>query len=159
MKNNEISSGTLYEILILLVGISKKFHEMENMPIEMGDGEELYPSELHVIEAIGNKRGKNVTELSKIFQITKGAVSQVVNKLYEKGFIHKERNEKYGKEIILSLTEKGQIAFEIQDKLHKRIEGEFLDHFKGFKPEEIESFLQILFEVDHFIDNFLREIE
>ena len=33
--------------------------------------------------------------ISKKFQITKGAVSQVVNKLFEKGYLKKERKEGY----------------------------------------------------------------
>jgi DNA-binding MarR family transcriptional regulator len=157
-KNNEISHETLYKILICFVRITQKFHEMEKMRIDMGDGDAIYPSEFHVIEAIGSNHAKNVTELSKRLQITKGAVSQVVNKLHEKGFVNKERNKEYGKEIILSLTEKGWLAFQIQDKLHKRMESEFMDHFEGFKPEQIDSFLQILVKVEEFIDTFLREM-
>jgi len=157
MNNDEITHETLYKILIQVLRTTKKFNELERMSIDIGNGEKLYPSEFHIIEAIGNNRGNKVTELSQKFGITKGAVSQVVNKLYEKGYVHKERNIKFGKEIILSLTEKGQNAFEIQAKLHRKMETEFIKYLKSFEPEQIDSFIQILAKIEEYIDAFLRD--
>ncbi|HEX7468801.1 MAG TPA: hypothetical protein VF324_09490, partial [Methanobacterium sp.] len=77
MKNNEIASEALFKIMVLFLRITKKFHELEKVSIDIGDGEKLYPSELHVIEAVGNGYGNKVTVLSEKFGITKGAVSQV----------------------------------------------------------------------------------
>ena len=119
MPKNEISQETIFKILTQFMRIKKKFDKIENMSIDIGDGKKLYPSELHVVEVIGNNYANTVTEISKKFGITKGAVSQVVLKLLEKGLISKERNKDYGKEIILSLTEKGSKAFKIMDKLHQ----------------------------------------
>ncbi|MBI5680419.1 MAG: MarR family transcriptional regulator [Methanobacterium sp.] len=156
MKNDENSHETLFRIFISLVRISKKFNELEKSCIDVGNGEKLYPSQIHLIEAIGNNRGKNVTEISKKFQITKGAVSQVVNKLHNDGFINKKRNKESGKEIILSLTEKGQMVFEIQNKLHNKVELEFIDYLENFTPEQVDSFLQMLSKIEDFIDIFLN---
>ena len=121
MKNEDMRREKItFEMLILFIRISKKFQELEKMSIDIGSGEKLYPSELHVIDAIGNGYGNNVTELSKKFGITKGAVSQVVNKLFDKDFLIKERKSGYGKEVVLSLSEKGLKAFKIQDNYIKR---------------------------------------
>ena len=157
MESDEITHETLHEILIQFIRTTKKFNELDKISIDVGNGEKLYPSEFHVIEAIGNNRGDKVTELSSNFGITKGAVSQVVNKLYEKGYINKERNKKFGKEINLSLTEKGQMAFQIQDKLHKNMEIEFISYLKSFEPEQIDSFVQILSKIEEHIDAFLKD--
>ncbi len=157
MKNNEITHETLHKILIQFLRTTKKFNELEKMIIDVGDGERLYPSEFHVIGAIGYNKGNKVTELSHKFGITKGAVSQVVNKLYNKGYIHKEKNEKSSKEIVLSLTEKGEKAFEIQAKLHRKMEIEFIKYLEYFETEQIDSFIQILGKIEDFIDAFLSE--
>lgn len=157
MKANEITHETLHKILIQFLRTTKKFNELEKLSIDIGNGEKLYPSEFHVIEAIGNNHGNKVTELSQKFGITKGAVSQVVNKLYDKGFIHKKRNKDFGKEIVLSLTERGQKAFEIQDKLHKKMEIEFINYLESFEPEQIDSFIQILGKIEEHIDAFLKD--
>jgi len=126
LKTDEVTHGTIFEILTLFIRINKKFNRIESQSIEVTDEVKLYPSELHIIEAIGYNYAVNVTSLSRKFGITKGAVSQVVNKLFDKGFVGKERNRDYGKEIILSLTEKGWMAFDILGKFHDRMEKEFV---------------------------------
>lgn len=155
MQMNEITHEDIFNILIILVRISGKFHELEKTSFDIGNGEKLYPSEIHVIVAVGDNQGNNVTELSKRFGITKGAVSQVVNKLFVKGFLSKERNEKYGKEIILSLTEKGQLAYEIQDNFHNKMGVKFIKYLEPFTPEQINIFLEILGNIEEYIDTFL----
>jgi len=127
------------------------------MSIDVGNGEKLYPSEFHVIVAVGSDYENTVTGLSKRLGITKGAVSQVVNKLHEKGFVSKERNKDYGKEIILSLTEKGQNAFKVQEDFHKKMEIEFIEQLEDITPEQMDSFLQILPKIEEYIDTFLRD--
>lgn len=157
MKDNKITHETLFKILFQFLRTTKKFNELEKMSIDIGNGEKLYPSEFHIIEAIGNKRGNKVTELSHKFHITKGAISQVVNKLQDKGFINKERNKNFGKEIILSLTPKGKKAFEIQNKIHKKMEKEFISYLESFSPEQVDSFVQIMSKIEEYIDAFLND--
>ncbi|MGF7118697.1 MarR family winged helix-turn-helix transcriptional regulator [Methanobacterium oryzae] len=154
---SEITPEILHKILIQFIRTSKKFNEFEKMSIDIGNGEKLYPSEIHIIEAIGSNRANKVTELSYMFHITKGAVSQVVNKLHDKEFIHKERNKEFGKEIILSLTPKGQKAFKIQDELHKKMKIEFSNYLDSFGLEQIDSFILILAKIEEYIDAFLND--
>ncbi len=156
MKPDQITRETVYKLMIQFIRITKKFNELEKMAIDVGIGEKLYPSEFHVIVAVGIGYENTVTGLSKRLEITKGAVSQVVNKLHEKGFINKERNKDYGKEIILSLTEKGHNAFNVQDDFHKKMETEFIKHLEGITPEQMDSFLQILPKIEGYIDTFLK---
>ena len=152
---DEIETEKLQKILVQFIRTTKKFNEFEKVPIELESGERLYPSELHIIEAIGNHRANKVTDLSQKFHITKGAISQVVNKLYDLGFVHKERNKDFGKEILLSLTQKGLDAFEIQNRMHKSMEDEFINYLGNFSPNEIDSFIQILLKIERYLDKFL----
>ena len=157
MKNDEIPHETLFKLLFQFLRITKKFNELEKISIDLENNEKLYPSEFHIIEALGNNRANNVTQLSYNFQITKGAVSQVANKLYYKGFINKERNKNFGKEIILSLTPKGINAFGILNKRHEKMAKEFTTYLESFKSEEIDSFVQILCKIEEYIDIFLKD--
>ena len=157
MKPDEITHETIFELMIQFIRITKKFNELEKMSIDVGNGETLYPSEFHVIVAVGSGYENTVTGLSKRLEITKGAVSQVVNKLQEKGFVNKERNKDYGKEIILSLTEKGQSAFKIQNGFHKKMKTEFIAHLEMITPQQMDLFLQILGKIENYVDMFLKE--
>jgi DNA-binding MarR family transcriptional regulator len=156
MKPDQITHETIFKLMIQFIRITKKFNELEKMAIDVGMGEKLYPSEFHVIVAVGAGYEDTVTGLSRRLEITKGAVSQVVNKLHEKGLVNKERNKDYGKEIILSLTEKGQKAFKVQDDFHKKMENEFINQLDAVTPEQMDSFIQILPKIEEFIDTFLR---
>ncbi|MGO9388235.1 MAG: MarR family winged helix-turn-helix transcriptional regulator [Methanobacterium sp.] len=155
--NEDTRRKISFFLLSSFIRVNKKFNRIDSLAVDMGDGVKLYPSELHVVEAIGNGYANNITSLSVKFGITKGAVSQVVNKLFEKGFVSKERNVDYGKEIIISLTDHGWEAFEIQGKFRKRMLEEFIGYLDGFTPEEIDSFLLIMGKVEDYVDTFLND--
>jgi DNA-binding MarR family transcriptional regulator len=152
----DITHETSFNMMMLFVRINKKFNELEKFSIDIGNGEKLYPSELHILDAIGNDYAQNVTDLSKKFGITKGAVSQVVNKLFSKDFLLKERKKGYGNEVKLILTEKGLNAFKIQNNLHKKMEEEFFKHIGSVESEKIDSFNEIMYIIEEFIDSFLK---
>ena len=156
MESMDYTHETTFKMMILFIRITKKFNELEKLSIDMGNGEKLYPSELHVIDAIGNNYGNNVTELSKKFKITKGAVSQVVNKLFKKEYLKKERKKGYAKEVVLSLTEKGWNAFKIQEDMYKKMEEEFFKYLGTLESEKIDSFNEIMGKIEEAIDTFLR---
>ena len=147
MSSPEITHEKLFEIFMQLMRIGRMLKDIENFTLLIDEGETLYPSEIHVIAAVGNDLANRVTILSQKFGITKGAVSQVVNKLSNKGYLKKES---LGKEIILSLTPKGQLAFDMQDELHKKVEANFVDCLDNLSPEDIDSFLEILGRIEYF---------
>ena len=156
MESMDYTHETTFKMMILFIRITKKFNELQKLSTDMGNGEKLYPSELHVIDAIGNNYGNNVTELSKKFKITKGAVSQVVNKLFKKEYLKKERKKGYAKEVVLSLTEKGWNAFKIQEDMYKKMEEEFFKYLGTLESEKIDSFNEIMGKIEEAIDTFLR---
>jgi len=64
MKKSELSHEKTIELMVSFIRITKKFNELEKVSIDMGDGEKLFPSELHILDSIGNNYGNSVTELS-----------------------------------------------------------------------------------------------
>ena len=135
--------------------IANKFKELEKIPIDFGTGEMLYSSEIHTIDAIGDKC-ETVTEISIRFGITKGAVSQVVAKLNKRGYIKKVRNEAYNKEIILSLTDKGQKAYHSHKKLHKAMNDEIIKVFGSYPDEWLQSFYDMLIQMEKCINKYTK---
>ena len=150
-----ITHETTFKMLALIIRVNKKFNELESLSIDIGNGEKLYPSELHILDAVGNNYANTVTDLSKKFGITKGAVSQVVNKLFDKGFLNKDRKSGL-KEIILSPSNNGWKAFEIMADLHNKLEDEFFVNMGTVESEKVDSFIEIMEKFEEFLDNFLR---
>ncbi|ADZ10150.1 regulatory protein MarR [Methanobacterium lacus] len=145
------------KMMMQFIRMNKKFQKFEKNPIEFGDGQKLYPSEIHILDAVGSGVANNVTVLSQKFGITKGAVSQVVNKLHEKQLIKKEKIEGNAKEVKLTLTSHGRNAFKIQDELHKNFENEFFNYFKNLEQDKVDSYLEIMDTIDLFMDKVLND--
>lgn len=145
------------EMMMQFIRVNKKFQKFEKNPIEFGAGQKLYPSEIHILDAVGNGIGSNVTVLSQQFGITKGAVSQVVHKLDEKNLIKKEKIPGNAKEVKLTLTDDGRNAFKIQHDLHKNFEDEFFNYFKNLEQDKVDTFFEIMGRIDDFMDKFLSD--
>lgn len=136
------------------VKISYKLIELEKTPIDFGTGELLYPSEIHTIDAIGD-HCDTVTEISRSFNITKGAVSQVIIKLHQKGYVQKVRNEAYSKEILLSLNDRGLIAYRAHKELHKTMDGEIIRLMGNYSDEWLQTFQNMLIQLEKQVDKFI----
>ena len=72
-----------------------KYMRLEEMPFTYGDGIRLTQREIHVIDTIGTNPDINMTQLAEMHGITKGAVSQMIYRLLDKGYVaddpHAER--------------------------------------------------------------------
>ena len=137
--------------------IKNKLNKLEKKSVDFGTGEKLYASELHTIEAIGEKYGNTVTELCNLFGTTKGAVSQIISKLEKKQLISKKRNTDYAKEINISLTEKGWVIFKSHKKLHKIMDVEFLSFMKTIPEDQLKTFLSILKNMEKYVGEFMTK--
>ena len=132
-----------------------KINKLDKQPFDFGTGDLLYATEIHVIEEIGKKRGETVTALCRLFGVTKGAVSQIVGKLSSKGYVTKARNENYGKEIILSLTQKGKAVFDAHIALHDAVDEDFAKKLEDINPEHLEQFIEVLKRIESHVDKYL----
>ena len=67
-------------------------------------------AEIQPIETIGRNRGINITGLARLLVVTKGAVSQTVKRLEERGYVTKFKAPDNDKEVLLKLTARGKTA-------------------------------------------------
>jgi DNA-binding MarR family transcriptional regulator len=95
---------TFNRILHLYSVIDKK-------PKEYGTGDLLYVSEIHAIYLVGKYPELNLTRLSELAGVTKGAVSQMVKRLVSKRYIAKYKITN-NKEVNIRLSDKGYIIYQ-----------------------------------------------
>ena len=89
-------------------------------PKDYGTGDLLYFNEVHTMTFVDRNRKVNLTRLAEIMGVTKGAISQTINKLVKKGLIIKQ-NFNNRKEINLMLSEKGRIVIKAHESFQKDI--------------------------------------
>jgi DNA-binding MarR family transcriptional regulator len=104
------------------------------------------------MEAIGKHYRINVTELAELMGITKGAVSQMVNKLVCKQFVKKMKVARSEKAVFLELTPKGKKAFEGHEKFHKKMVMDFLKYAENISPKDFRKFKEIFTKIEHHLD-------
>ncbi len=149
MKNDK-------ELAWLMERIIHKYIQYEKIPQQYCDGLILTQPEIHTIAIIGDNAGINITGLAKTRGITKGAASQMIYKLRDKGLVEKRTSPDSDAELNLFLTEKGEKAREEHLNRYKT-NGEKFASILNSVPEEtrlsmVEFFEAFEKELDRFFD-------
>lgn len=95
-----VRANALYEFVILYHNYIYAHHTYENEHFNM--------MEIHTLTYIDDSPGITATELSKIWHKSKSAISQVIKKLTDGGYVEKRYKENNEKSACLYVTEKGQ---------------------------------------------------
>ena len=106
------------KVINSLMQVTRKFAEVETLPIAVTGNITVSTREAHAIESIGETRCVNVTQIADQFGFTKSAASQLVSKLTRQGFVVKKQAGHSNKELQLSLTPLGWQAFESHATMH-----------------------------------------
>ncbi len=116
------------------------------------EGVDFYPSEVHLMLVIRDRVATNATRIAGELGVTKGAVSQSLTRLEEKGVLSKSRDTENKNELTLTFTPFGARAL---DYYRERTKGVFdgaralLDGFTGEERRAVETFLE---EVEKGLD-------
>ena len=122
--------------------------KLDNQIRNYGTDTPLHVAETHMIKAVKDHPGIHVTALADILGVTKGAVSQMLQKLVKKEMIFKTPDPKNQSRLILALTPKGETAYYYHEKLHEDFNNLFMNSVKDSTPEKI-----------HIIQSFLETLE
>jgi len=140
------------EIPEQFVRIINKYNSLEKTPIDYGCGEDLHPSEIHAIEAIGKHPEVHMAEMARILGVTRGAIQQTVGRLVKKGLVEKFMGEGDRKKVYLELTAKGNAAFDGHEAYHAELSSYLGDYFNRLRPREVASLKGFFDEVESFMD-------
>ncbi|RCX22698.1 DNA-binding MarR family transcriptional regulator [Fontibacillus phaseoli] len=114
-----------------------QLRKLESSPKFYGTETALTPSEIHMIDAIGEDGGVLMKELAARLGITKGAVTQIVDRLEAKAFVKRSPHPHISRGILVTLTESGKEAY----RAHARMHLAFYDQLRNsFTEEEIDIF-------------------
>lgn len=152
--NNERKNKISYSLLTVIY----KFNENDKQTRYYGTDTLLFSSEIHMIRAIKEEEGIHITGLANKLGVTKGAVSQIVNKLNKKGFIKKETDLYNQSKLIIKLTPKGEIADANHVKLHKKFDTLINDVLKDASNEEVAFLKNFLNKVEEQIEDFEEKL-
>lgn len=133
----------------LLVHMFNNILRIEEKAITTNQFKDLSINDMHIIEAIDVGEAKTMTAVSVLMKVTVGTLTIAINNLVKKEYVNRERSEEDRRIVLISLTEKGKLAYEHHMAFHQRM---IDDVIKKLDKEQIQLLTGILGNLnDYFI--------
>ena len=110
--------STLNEVL---VNLFRDIMDIEQKAIVTQEFQDITNNDMHVIEAIGMGKPRNMTSVANALSVTTGTLTISVNSLVKKGFVERVRSEEDRRVVLVSLTEKGKMVYIKHQKFHEEL--------------------------------------
>ncbi|SHJ48557.1 DNA-binding transcriptional regulator, MarR family [Dethiosulfatibacter aminovorans DSM 17477] len=136
-----------YDLMNIIYDVSDKISSYEKNPRTYGTDDLLHMIEAHTIEIIGNNKEITSSEIAKKMYKTKGAVSQTIDKLIQKGLVVKNSHPKDNRKFILELTENGKIVFGHHRRKDETAFDRYLDRLEEYSDEDFKNCKDILCKI------------
>ena len=135
----------------LLVKLFKDIMEIEGRCLVCEEFGGITYNDFHVIEAIGIKEPKNMTDIARLLGVTTGTLTKAVAGLVDKGYVCRERSRHDRRVIWVSLTERGRKAYAHHEGFHRKM----ISEVKGQLNEQETTIL--IYSLAKLIDYFRDE--
>lgn len=146
-----------YELMETIYETSRLISSYENIPRKYGTEDELYMIEVHTLNLIGDQVKTTTSEIARIKNCTKSAVSQMVDKLIKKDLVVKYRNPDNYRELNIELTPKGKLVYEYHKKLDLEEYRKYLKNLEQFSAEDFQKYITVLNVINHRTQSVLNE--
>ncbi len=113
-----------------------KVYTVQSKKVSCGKSVDLFRSEINFLCAVDDNENSNVSMLSNLLGVTKGAVTQVSDKLIEKNMLEKYSLESNKKEKFYRLTLDGKDALTMFKDMHKKTNNTMCGYFSSLSEDE-----------------------
>ncbi len=121
--------------------------------LDFGEGVELFRGEIHLIKAIGDQPGIFISELARLFLVSRAVVSKNIGKLEAQGFVRKTTDPDDKKRIQLFLTDEGEKAFRQHRRFHEEKDAYMYEFLKKLSEEEAKAISKFLRHAQSMVDH------
>lgn len=105
----------------ILVHLFNHALEMEQRYLITDNFKDISVNDMHIIDAIGLKTTINMSSLARKVGVTVGTLTIAINGLVRKEYVSRTRSMEDRRVVLVSLTPKGESAFERHADFHKEI--------------------------------------
>lgn len=108
---------------------------------------DLSVHEMHTIEAALTAKDNSMGAIAERLAVTPGTLSVAVRTLENKGYIERYKDEKDRRQVLLRLTEQGEIAHELHQKFHQSMVDAIIEKLSA---AELPVFIKAIGAVDEY---------
>lgn len=145
------------ELTELMERVIHKYTRWEDKKRTYGTEVPLSKAEIHTIAAVGDHPAINITALAAVMGVTKGAASQMIYKLVDKGAVEKRVSPDSDTEVVLNLTSAGKKNYETHAAYHRQAGDKALDLLREMPEPLLEGMAEYFEAFEKVIDEGLRE--
>ena len=145
------------DLTSLMERVIHKYTQWENKKRTYGTELLLTRAEIHTIAAVGDNPNINITSLAEILGITKGAASQMIYKLVDKGTVEKRVSPDSDTEVVLNLTESGLINYRAHNEYHKQTNDTAFMLLERMPEPFYQCMLEYFSDFEKVIDEKLKD--
>lgn len=125
--------------------VNRKFDQLIRQEI----GDVLTTEQHFTMRHINKVEVCTSTELATVFGVKKSAITPITNRLVEKGWMERTRDEKDRRVIYLTLTSAGKVIF---GEMEKKIQSVIVSVISQFDHTEIQNFIDTYAKLDRLIE-------
>lgn len=144
----------IYQLLHQKAATSRTYVHYIDSDREYIAGDKLYMREAHFVMAIGPGKGKTMSEIAQILDVTQGAVSQTAARLEKKGYIQRQKCPTNRRQTIAVLTAMGEAFYAEHQKYDQDLYA-YTDQicFSQYSDEQLRTFIQYETAVMHLMQS------
>lgn len=136
-----------------LVNLINKIWELEGKAVITEEFKDLTNNDIHVIEAVGQGDGANMSSIARKLDITVGSLTTAMNSLVKKKYVERHRSEEDRRVVFVRLTEKGMKAYLHHEDYHRQMTQAILNRLD---EEEIAVLLKTLDTLKGFFNSYQK---
>ena len=138
----------------ILVSLFNDIIDVEEKAIISDEFQDISSNDMHIIEAIGQEEPKNMSTIAAAMRVTVGTLTIAINSLVKKGYVIRSRGEKDRRVVFISLSDKGNRAYEHHKKFHDEMTRAIL---KRLDENEIEVLMKALDNIRDYFNMDMKE--
>ncbi len=139
--------------------VNNQLSEIQQKPLKLENGTIVSTSQLHFIDAVGRYPNINVTGLSEVLGLTKGAISQQFPRMIRDNYVIKSSTLENKKEIYFSLTEKGNEIFLYHESLHKDLYEDIMKALEDMPESSMKVVESVMDKVSNSIIEYQEKMK
>lgn len=138
----------------VLVNLFRDVMSLEENAIITSEYSDISNNDMHVIEAVGLGKPKNMSAIAKLLSVTVGTLTIAMNSLVKKGYVNRERGKEDRRVVNISLSEKGKRAYRHHEEFHRHMIDEIL---RDLTEEETEALVRSLTKLERWFRRFQED--
>lgn len=141
------------QVNTFLVDIFGQINKLEQRALATGLNDDVSITEMHIMEKIGEAGSSRMTDIARALDVTLATLTVACDRMQKKDLIERTRAEKDRRVVMVSLTAKGQAAWQYHEKFHHDLIDAAL---VGLSEEEQKALSRALEKLGEFLSTYER---